>query len=101
MYVSFLLFAQALVHSPNLSHTLRVWAKHLKPGGVVVVVDDFLSNASHRTDNNKPDIDVFSEMYVALILLYVVFRQRLFVCLFVCLKRKHLLRTCVLLRVHQ
>ena len=34
---------EALVHSPSIEETLKVWADHLNPGGVVVLVDDYLA----------------------------------------------------------
>lgn len=34
---------ESLVHSPNLSYTLHNWASHLAPGGVIAIIDDFVS----------------------------------------------------------
>ncbi len=38
----FIYSIEALIHSPNVTHTMQVWASHLKPGGVMAILDDFV-----------------------------------------------------------
>jgi 2-polyprenyl-3-methyl-5-hydroxy-6-metoxy-1,4-benzoquinol methylase len=41
--VDFIYSIEALLHSPNLTHTLEVWSHHLDDGGILCVIDDFLA----------------------------------------------------------
>ncbi|KAL7536097.1 hypothetical protein ACHAWF_005365 [Thalassiosira exigua] len=53
---------EAAIHSPDLRHTLRSWSDALRPGGIVVLVDDFLSAGVPRDD---PDVDLFARSWIA------------------------------------
>ena len=35
-----------MIHSPDLMNTLQTWRSHLAPGGVILVIDDFLASAT-------------------------------------------------------
>lgn len=48
--VDFIYSIEALLHSPNLTHTLQVWASHLDEGGIITVIDDFLAVGASRDD---------------------------------------------------
>ena len=37
---------EALVHTPSLRTTIAAWARHLQPDGTVVLIDDYLNEAS-------------------------------------------------------
>mmetsp|Transcript_337 Transcript_337/g.717 ORF Transcript_337/g.717 Transcript_337/m.717 type:complete len:694 (-) Transcript_337:28-2109(-) len=53
---------EAAIHSPNLKISLTAWSKALSPGGVIVIVDDFLSVGTSRDD---PDVDLFTRAWLA------------------------------------
>jgi len=53
---------EAAVHSPDLRRSLAAWSDALLPGGVVVIVDDFLSVGVSRDD---PDVDLFARSWIA------------------------------------
>lgn len=53
---------EAAVHSPNLKASLQAWSRALLPGGVIVIVDDFLSVGVPRDD---PDVDLFARSWIA------------------------------------
>ena len=53
---------EAAIHSPNLKNSLQSWPKALLPGGVVIIVDDFLSVGVPRDD---PDVDLFARSWIA------------------------------------
>ncbi|KAL7531943.1 hypothetical protein ACHAXR_004323, partial [Thalassiosira sp. AJA248-18] len=41
---------EAAVHSPDLKNSLKAWSDSLNPGGVIIVIDDFLSVGVPRDD---------------------------------------------------
>ncbi len=53
---------EASIHSPNLPNTIGAWSDALEPGGVVVIIDDFLSVGISRDD---PDVDLFAKSWIA------------------------------------
>ena len=53
---------EAAVHSPNLKNSLQAWSKALLPGGVIVIIDDFLNVGIPRDD---PDVDLFARSWIA------------------------------------
>jgi len=48
--VDFIYSIEALLHSPNLTHTMEAWANHLDQGGMIIVIDDFLAIGARRDD---------------------------------------------------
>lgn len=44
---------EALVHTPSLRTTITTWARHLRPGGAIVLIDDYLNEASPLAYMNK------------------------------------------------
>jgi len=53
---------EAAIHSPDLKHSLEAWSKALLPGGVIVIIDDFLSVGVSRDD---PDVNLFDRSWMA------------------------------------
>ena len=53
---------EAAIHSPNLFKSILAWSDALEPGGVIVLIDDFLSVGTSRDD---PDVDLFARSWIA------------------------------------
>ena len=53
---------EALIHSPNTKKTIEGWSKHLAPGGIIVVIDDFVSRGA---DKNEEGIQEFAKSWLA------------------------------------
>lgn len=53
---------EALIHSPNVTETMQEWAKHLNEGGVIVIIDDFISVG---TDKEDPEVIEFARSWLA------------------------------------
>lgn len=53
---------EAAIHSPNLKSSIQAWSKALLPGGVIIIIDDFLSVGVARDD---PDVDLFARSWIA------------------------------------
>eukprot|EP00928_Gymnodinium_smaydae_P039456 TRINITY_DN26951_c0_g1_i1.p1 TRINITY_DN26951_c0_g1~~TRINITY_DN26951_c0_g1_i1.p1 ORF type:complete len:909 (-),score=81.97 TRINITY_DN26951_c0_g1_i1:175-2901(-) len=53
---------EAAIHSPDLSHTLRMWSSRLREGGLVVIIDDFLAPGIRKDDN---DVVLFASSWMA------------------------------------
>lgn len=53
---------EAAIHSPDLSTSIQAWSDALEPGGVIVLIDDFLSVGTSRDD---PDVDLFARSWIA------------------------------------
>jgi len=53
---------EAAIHSPNLQSSLQAWSKALLPGGVIVLIDDFLSVGVPKDD---PDVQLFAKSWLA------------------------------------
>ena len=53
---------EAAVHSPNLKNSIEAWSNALLPGGIIVIIDDFLSVGIARDD---PDVDLFARSWIA------------------------------------
>lgn len=61
-HYDFMYSIEALIHSPNVTETFQEWAAHLNDGGVVAIIDDFLS-----VDTSKEDEEVvaFAKSWLA------------------------------------
>lgn len=46
---------EAIVHSPGLASTLKAWSHHLRPGGVITIIDDFLNTGSPLLGSGETD----------------------------------------------
>ncbi|KAG7362824.1 methyltransferase domain containing protein [Nitzschia inconspicua] len=46
---------EALIHSENMEATLQEWTQHLSPGGVIVLIDDFLASDANKTEQSVKD----------------------------------------------
>lgn len=53
---------EAAIHSPDLFKSIQAWSDALEPGGVIVLIDDFLSVGTSRDD---PDVDLFARSWIA------------------------------------
>ena len=53
---------EAAIHSPNLAASIQAWSDALEPGGVIVLIDDFLSVGA---DRDHPDVDLFARSWLA------------------------------------
>lgn len=53
---------EAAIHSPNLKESIHAWSNALEPGGVIIIIDDFLSVGVPSDD---PDIDLFARSWIA------------------------------------
>ena len=46
----FIYSIEALIHTPNLTATLKMWANHLKDGGIIAIIDDFVQVGVDKED---------------------------------------------------
>ena len=53
---------EALIHSTNVEKTMREWAEHLAPGGIIVIIDDYVSEGADKTAD---DMQNFSKSWLA------------------------------------
>ena len=53
---------EALIHSTDVAKTMKEWASHLAPGGIVVIIDDYVSEG---VDKSADDIQNFSKSWLA------------------------------------
>lgn len=53
---------EAAIHSPKLASTIKAWSDALEPGGIIVIIDDFLSVGVSKDD---PDVDLFARSWIA------------------------------------
>ncbi|KAL3921538.1 MAG: hypothetical protein SGILL_002699 [Bacillariaceae sp.] len=53
---------EALIHSEDMKVTLQEWSQHLTPGGVILLIDDFLAS---NVDKTEEDIADFSKSWLA------------------------------------
>jgi SAM-dependent methyltransferase len=53
---------EALIHSEDINTTLNEWAQHLVPGGLIVLIDDFLASGIDKTST---DIVDFAKSWLA------------------------------------
>mmetsp|Transcript_16529 Transcript_16529/g.34901 ORF Transcript_16529/g.34901 Transcript_16529/m.34901 type:complete len:1041 (+) Transcript_16529:174-3296(+) len=53
---------EAAIHSPDLRSSLRSWSRALRPGGVIIVIDDFLNVGVSADD---PDVELFKSSWIA------------------------------------
>ena len=60
--LNFIYSIEAMIHSENITQTLQEWAKHLAPGGIIAVIDDFLAPG---VDPSGEDIQDFSKSWLA------------------------------------
>jgi len=61
----FIYSIEALIHTPDLSKTLKEWSEHLADGGVIAIIDDFLSAGTSKDDE---EVVAFSKSWLANIL---------------------------------
>ena len=53
---------EAAIHSPNLKNSIQAWSEALLPGGIIVIIDDFLSVG---VPHNDPDVELFARSWIA------------------------------------
>ena len=58
----FIYSIEALIHSPNATRTMEIWASHLNPGGVMAILDDFVVN---EKDKQIEDMKEFAKSWLA------------------------------------
>lgn len=58
---------EALIHSTNIEKTMREWAKHLAPGGIVVVIDDYVAEGVDK--ENDSALLAFAKSWMANVLI--------------------------------
>jgi len=51
---------EALIHSTDITKTLKKWAHHLAPGGIIVLIDDFVS-----VGTDKDELKDFAKSWLA------------------------------------
>jgi len=56
---------EAFIHSPDERNTLKKWSEALADGGIIVIVDDFLSVG---VDKEADDVQLFSKSWMANVL---------------------------------
>ena len=57
---------EALIHSMDVEKTMKEWAAHLEPGGIIVIIDDYVSEG---VDKSADDIQSFSKSWLANVLI--------------------------------
>ncbi len=57
---------EALIHSTDVAKTMKEWAQHLAPGGIIVIIDDYVSEG---VDKTADDIQNFSKSWLANVLI--------------------------------
>ena len=58
---------EALIHSTNIEKTMREWAKHLAPGGIIVVIDDYVAEGVDKESDT--DLLAFAKSWLANVLI--------------------------------
>jgi cyclopropane fatty-acyl-phospholipid synthase-like methyltransferase/SAM-dependent methyltransferase len=58
----FMYSIEALIHSPNVTETFQEWASHLNDGGVIAIIDDFLSMTASKLDD---EVVAFAKSWLA------------------------------------
>ena len=53
---------EALIHSMNIQNTIQEWSRHLTDGGIIVLIDDFVSVG---TDKSGDDMQAFAKSWLA------------------------------------
>jgi len=53
---------EAFIHSPDYKQTLQTWFQHLADGGIVAIIDDFLSSNIYR---DEYEVDIFRKAWLA------------------------------------
>ena len=53
---------EALIHSTDVAKTMREWAGHLAPGGIILIIDDYVSEG---VDKTADDVENFSKSWLA------------------------------------
>ena len=48
----------ALIHSMDVKKTIKKWVEHLAPGGIVVIIDDYVTEGA---DKNDEEMQAFSK----------------------------------------
>ena len=57
---------EALIHSMDVHKTMKEWAEHLAPGGIIVIIDDYVSDG---TDKDGDEMQAFSKSWLANVLI--------------------------------
>jgi len=57
---------EALIHSTDITKTMKEWVDHIAPGGIIVIIDDYVSEGVDKNDN---DIQAFSKSWLANVLI--------------------------------
>ena len=57
---------EALIHSLDIVNTTQAWADHLAPGGIVVIIDDYVHAGA---DKDADDMQAFSKSWLANVLI--------------------------------
>jgi len=52
---------EAAIHSPSLQTSIKAWSDALRPGGVVVLIDDFRAAG---TDRNDEELQLFDKAWI-------------------------------------
>ena len=58
----FMYSIEALIHSPDVTKTIQEWADHLAPGGIIVIIDDFMSVGTSKEDD---EVVYFAKSWLA------------------------------------
>lgn len=58
----FMYSIEALIHSPDVTKTIKEWSDHLAPGGVIVIIDDFMSVGASKEDE---EVVYFAKSWLA------------------------------------
>jgi len=66
-YFDIIYSIEALIHSPNIEKTMREWAKHLAPGGIIVVIDDYVAEGVDKESDS--DLLAFAKSWLANVLI--------------------------------
>jgi 2-polyprenyl-3-methyl-5-hydroxy-6-metoxy-1,4-benzoquinol methylase len=53
---------EALIHSPDVTKTLKEWSSHLADGGIIAIIDDFLSVGTSKEDE---EVVAFAKSWLA------------------------------------
>ena len=57
---------EALIHSTDVEKTMKEWVAHLEPGGIIVIIDDYVSEGVNKSAD---DIQAFSKSWLANVLI--------------------------------
>jgi 2-polyprenyl-3-methyl-5-hydroxy-6-metoxy-1,4-benzoquinol methylase len=58
----FIYSIEAIIHSTDIKKTMEIWSSHLAPGGIIAIIDDFVSAG---TDINEDGVQAFAKSWLA------------------------------------